>query len=242
MNAAFDTLRAYALPILIGLAVAVVGIAPWSVIAPINARLRPELPWAALAMGSFILVYIAWLNGAGWPRAWREARHYHLRLWRPTSSAWSRAGLRLTALLILLLGFLYVAWIALGGSAAPPDLSPYPTTAYRISVVVMGAIVSGVIEEVAFRGYLQSRLERFGAGTAILVTSVVFVLVHGVHGWQALLVLGPGLFIASVLFGMLAYHTGSIVPGMIVHVVGDFAYTIFGVLRGDWGLLVAPAA
>jgi len=101
----------------------------------------------------------------------------------------------------------------------------------------MGAVVSGVIEEVAFRGYMQSGLERFGAGPAILATSVVFALFHGVHGWQALLLLGPGLFIASVLFGMLAYHTGSILPGIAVHVVGDFAHTFFGLLGGDLRLL-----
>lgn len=240
MRAAIDNARLFAVPIILGAVVAIVGIAPWSILAPLNVRIRPDLPWAALAMAAFILLYVAWLNGAGWPKASREARRYSLRLWRPTQSAWSREGLGPTALLVVLLALLYVIWIVIGGSSQPPDLSPYPTTAYRISILVMGAVVSGVIEEVAFRGYMQSRLERFGAGTAILVTSVVFMLFHGVHGWQALLLLGPGLFIASVLFGMLAYHTGSILPGIAVHVLGDFAFTFFGLLGGDLGLLVVP--
>ena len=235
-----DTIRPFAVPILLGVAVALVGIAPWFFLAPLNARIRPDLPWAAPATAAFLLIYLAWLNGAGWPRAWREARRYSLRLWRPTTSAWSREGLGPTAVLVVLLALLYVLWIAIGGANGPPDLSPYPTTAYRVSVVVMGAIVSGVVEEAAFRGYLQSRLERHGAGVAILVTSGVFVLTHAVHGWQALLLLGPGLFIASVLYGALAYHTGSILPGMAIHVLGDLAYTIFGVLHGDWRLLVVP--
>lgn len=237
MKASSAGIRPFALPIALGAVIAVVGIVPWSILAPLNARIRPDLPWAALAMVAFIVLYVAWLNGAGWPKAWRETRRYSLRLWRPTRSAWSREGLGPTSILILLLAVLYVMWIAIGGSSQPPDLSAYPTTSYRISILVMGAVVSGVIEEVAFRGYMQSRLERFGAGTAILVTSIVFVLFHGVHGWQTLLLLGPGLFIASVLFGMLAYHTGSILPGAIVHVLGDFAYMFFGVLGGNAGLL-----
>ena len=240
MKAFIDTVRPFAPPVLTGAAVAVAGFAPWSILAPFNARLRPDLPWAALVTAAFLAFYLAWLNGAGWPKTSREARRYHLRWWRPTPGARSREGLGLTAVLVLLLAVLYAAWIALGGSNAPPDLAAYPTTAYRISVVVMGAVVSGVVEEAAFRGCMQSRLERFGAGTAILATSVAFALAHAVHGWQALLLLGPGLFLASVLFGLLAWHTGSIVPGMIVHVLGDLAHTLFGVLRGDWRLLIVP--
>jgi uncharacterized protein len=238
MKAFIDNIRPYAGPIVLGALIAVAGIAPWTMLAPLNARIRPDLPWAALSMAAFLALYVAWLNGAGWPRAWRDSRRYRLRLWRPTPSAWSRQGLGPTAALILLLALLYVLWIAMSASRPPPDLSAYPTTAYRVSVVIMGAVVSGLVEEVAFRGYLQSGLERFGAGTAILITSVVFALFHGVHGWQALLLLGPGLFIASVLFGMLAYHTGSIVPGIVVHVLGDLSHTLFGVLHGDLGLLV----
>jgi membrane protease YdiL (CAAX protease family) len=240
MSTVIANARPYAVPILLGSVIAIVGVIPWQVLASLNARIRPDLPWAALATAAFIGLYVAWLNGAGWPKAWRDARRYSLRLWRPTQSTWSREGLGSTATLVGLLAVLYVMWIAIGGSDEPPDLSPYPTTAFRISILVMGAIVSGVIEEVAFRGYMQSRLERFGAGTAIVLTSIVFVLFHGVHGWQALVLLGPGLFIASVLFGMLAYHTGSILPGAVVHVLGDLAFTDFGMLGGDARLLIAP--
>lgn len=238
MTRVIDTARRYAGPILIGGAVAIAGILPWTLIAPINARVRPDLPWAAVAMIAYLALYVAWLNGAGWPRRWREWRHESLRLCRPGPSTWTRAGLGPTLGLLAMLTMLYVLWIALDGQRPPPDLSLYPTTAYRISVVVIGALVSGLVEEVAFRGYMQSRLERYGAGTAIIVTSLVFTLFHGVHGGAALLLLGPGLFIASALYGMLAYHTGSIVPGIVVHSLGDLAYTFFATLGGDARLLV----
>ena len=41
-------------------------------------------------------------------------------------------------------------------------MSVYPTTASRISVLLLGATVAGVVEETAFRGYMQSHLERVG--------------------------------------------------------------------------------
>jgi membrane protease YdiL (CAAX protease family) len=171
MKATLANVRPYALPILLGSAILVVGVLPWLILAPINAWVRPDLPWAALIMAAFLFLYVAWLNGAGWPRAWRERRHYSLRLWRPTQSTWTRAGLGPTATFVGLLAVLTVLWILVAGLDQPPDLAAYPTTSYRISNLVMGATVSGVVEEVAFRGYMQTGLERFGAGTAIVVTS-----------------------------------------------------------------------
>ena len=230
--------RKYAVPILSGLLIAGIGIVPWVVTIRLNSRLHPEIPWAAMATLAFLIVFIAWLNGAGWPRSWRAARRYRLRLWRSGSNAWSMAGIGTTLGLIALLGLLTLIWILVGAPDRPPDLREYPSTAILVSIVIMGALVSGVVEEAAFRGYMQRGLERFGSATAIVVTSIVFALAHGVHGWQMLLFLGPGIFIASVIYGMLAYHTGSILPGMLVHFLGDLSFTFFGVLGGDWRLLI----
>ena len=230
--------RRYASPVVIGLLVAAAGILPWVLLARLNARIHPDIPWAALATLAYLIFLLAWLNGAGWPMAWRAARRYRLRLWRSDSNAWSRAGIGPTLGLMALLGLLTLIWILIGAPSRPPNLAEFPTTAFLVSIVVMGALVSGVVEEAAYRGYMQRGLERFGSGTAIVVTSIVFTLVHGIHGWEMLVLLGPGIFIASILYGLLAYHTGSIVPGMAVHFLGDLSFTFFGVLGGDWRLLV----
>jgi len=238
MTPASGRFAGFAAPVLLGGAIAIIGIAPWTIMAPLNAVHRPDLPWAALAMLAFLILFMTWLNGAAPPRKWRATRRYRLRLWRPTQRAWSREALGPTLSLLLLLAALYLFWIVIGAGQPPPDLGAYPTTAYRFSILIMGAVVSGVVEEAAFRGYMQSGLERFGAGTAIVATSIVFVLFHAVHGGAALLLLGPGLFVASALYGMLAYHSGSIIPGMIVHVTGDLAYTFFATLGGNAQLLI----
>ena len=81
---------------LLGLLVTSVGLAPWVVMATLNARIHPEMPWAALATLAWLVVYIAWLNGAGPPARWKAARRYRLRLWRPGSNGWSREGIGVT--------------------------------------------------------------------------------------------------------------------------------------------------
>ena len=227
----------YIKPVLSGGLVGIVGLAPWTVLAPLNARIRPDVPWAALSTAAFLVLYIAWLNGAGWPARWVEYRKRSLRLWPPAPARNAAASGLPVPLILLLLGLLYMMWVLVGRSTQPPDLSAYPTTAYRFSILIMGAVVSGVVEEAAFRGYMQINLERYRPQSAILITSVAFTLFHGLHGIQALLGLGAGLFAASVLYGLLAQRTGTILPGIAIHATGDLAYTYFGLLGGDGSLL-----
>jgi membrane protease YdiL (CAAX protease family) len=79
----------------------------------------------------------------------------------------------------------------------------------------MGGVLSGVVEETAFRGYMQTGLERHDPKNAVLITSLVFVGSHITQGLPALLVLGPGLFAASILYGLLVQRTGTILPGIV---------------------------
>lgn len=85
-------------------------------------------------------------------------------------------------------------------------------------------MVAGVVEEMAFRGYMQRHLERIGPTFAILVTSAVFTLLHISQGFTYLLTFGPGIFIASVVYGHLALKSGSILPGMALHFAGDLGH------------------
>ncbi len=238
LHQTFRDAGAYAGPIVLGLLVSAAGIAPWVVMAPINARIHPELPWAAFATLAWLGLYLAWLNGAGPPGRWKAARRYRLRLWRPGAIGFTKDGIGLTLSLMATIALLTVIWILVGSPDRPPDLTPYKSTAYVVSVVVMGALVAGVAEEAAFRGYMQIGLDRFGPGRAIVISAAMFALAHITHGWQHLLFLGPGIFVAGILYGLLARHCGSILPGMLVHFLGDLSYIYFGVLGGDWRLLI----
>jgi membrane protease YdiL (CAAX protease family) len=84
---------------------------------------------------------------------------------------------------------------------------------------------------------MGSGIERHDRENAIWLTILMFVASHVTQGIGAALVMGPGLFIASMLYGTLGRRTGTIIPGMVIHVVGDLARVYFGVLDGDGSLL-----
>lgn len=44
----------YLVPILTGLLIAAAGLLPWTLLAQLNARMRPDLPWAALATAAYL--------------------------------------------------------------------------------------------------------------------------------------------------------------------------------------------
>lgn len=229
--------RGYVAPILQGLLIAAAGLVPWTLLAQTNARVRPDVPWAAVASLAYIGILLVWLNGAGPPRRTARHRHHRLRLWpRPRPDAADTSGLTAGAV-VAFLGTLYVLWIMIGRSSPIPDLSAFPTTSYRWSMFIMGGVTAGVVEEAAFRGYMQTGLEGQDRENALWITSLVFVAMHITQGTGAVLLLGPGLFVASMLYGLLARRTGTILPGIAIHILGDLAHVYFGVLRGDGSLL-----
>lgn len=222
-----------------GLSIQVIGTLTWVVLARLNARVRPDWPWAGAATIAVLVVMILWLDGRGWPRRTSASRRFHLRLWRPDEGAWRGEQLATIMSLIAVMIGLSVAYVLSGTSRPPIDVSVYPTTAFRFSVLVMGPAVAGVVEEAAFRGYMQSHLERIGPMFAILVTSALFTLIHASHGLAYLLAVAPGFFLASLVYGGLAWKSGSILPGMLLHFAGDLAFGYFALLGGNGALLFA---
>lgn len=220
-----------------GLAIALAGTLPWVVLIRMNAREHPEWPWAAAATAGWLMVMLVWLSGVGWPRGTSAFRRFHCRLWRPQSGAWSGDSLVTILGLIGAMVALSVVYVLAGASRPPVDVSAYPTTAIRFSVLLMGPAVAGIVEETAFRGYMQSHLERIGPTFAILVTSAAFTLLHATHGLAYLLAVAPGFFLASLVYGYLALKSGSILPGMVLHFAGDLAFAYFALLGGDSTLL-----
>jgi membrane protease YdiL (CAAX protease family) len=224
---------------LMGVVIAAIGIVPWVVSIRMNMRIEPGTPWAAATTICWLVIMLLWLGGAGWPRAASAFRRSHLRLWRPEPGAWSGANLLTIFGLICAMVALNVLWVLMSSGQPPADLSAYPAPPIPLSILIMGPLVSGVVEEVAFRGYMQSHLERIGPTFAILVTSTAFTLLHATHGLSYLFVVAPGFFLASVVYGYLALKSGSILPGLVLHFLGDFSYSYFVLLGGDPSRLFA---
>jgi hypothetical protein len=103
-----------------------------------------------------------------------------------------------------------------------PDTSKYPLLTVAL-VLTMSAVVSPVVEEIAFRGYCQKTLEsEFQGRAAVIISSLLFMLAHANHGWfwSKLLV----YFLAGLAFGTIVYLTNSIIASVPVHIVGDLLF------------------
>ncbi len=101
-----------------------------------------------------------------------------------------------------------------------------------------GLFTIGFGEEIFFRGYIQSRLNRsFGRsfciwgvhwGWGLIITSIVFGLAHYLHGGGTLW-WGMWTVFAGLLFGFLREKTGGIVAPAIAHgVPAALVYLILG--------------
>jgi ABC-2 type transport system permease protein/sodium transport system permease protein len=97
----------------------------------------------------------------------------------------------------------------------------------------MSGVVSGVLEEASFRGYMQAPLEqRYGPAIAIAVTSLFFALIHITHGLALLAFRFPYYLAVSAVYGILAWRTGSILPGLALHSIGDAVGNVVAWRRG----------
>jgi len=107
------------------------------------------------------------------------------------------------------------------------DFSFIPGAPMRWLAVVVSAVSAGICEETGFRGYMQRPIEkRHGAFVAILISSLLFMLVHLNKHWSTA-GMTPIVFGAGLLLGALAWASRSLVFCMVGHTIMDiglFAY------------------
>jgi membrane protease YdiL (CAAX protease family) len=226
-----------------GLFVGLIGTLAWALLAGANIKHLPTIPWATPVMAC---VLVAWwfyfAKGRGWPEATAEARRRGARANRVPAELWGPAlgagalGLLTTLLLQGVLGRLVTL-----PQQRDLDPSKYPVLTI-VAWVMMSAVVSGVVEETAFRGYMQGGIERrHGLTTAILVSGGLFGLVHFTHPEVGLVLLPFYLAVATV-YGLVASATNSTFPGMILHAGGNMfaALNLFTQGRSEWQLTGVP--
>ncbi len=90
---------------------------------------------------------------------------------------------------------------------ADTSLEPYQ---WVLQCIVIG-LVPGFCEEFLFRGAIQSNCRPFGRTVAILVSSLLFSLMHQNIGQSIY------TFVAGLFLGLVYEMTGSIWPGVILH-------------------------
>jgi membrane protease YdiL (CAAX protease family) len=229
--------------VLTGVAAAAAGTVPWAGLVSANSRHGSALPWAVPVMAAYLVVYWRYLaRGWGWPQSTADSRRANARANAPHGDAWGAAllaGMLGLASILLLQGVM--SRLIVLPQQRDLDVSQYPAVTVLLWVV-MSAVVSGVVEETSFRGYLQRPIERrHGPVVAILVSGSVFGFAHFTHA-EVGLVLMPYYVAVSAVYGALAYLTDSIFPSMVLHAAGNVVSALALYTRGRsvWQLSTSP--
>jgi len=234
----------------VGVLVLLAGNLPWAGFGPIsglgalNLRLRTSVPWAILPMAVYLWVYWRFISGTWGAPDSAARRRANLRANRLPPGVWSASlaagALGFGALLALLASAARLVRLPSSSPiATPPDMPV--TTAFML--LVMSSVVAGVTEEAAFRGYMQSPIERrYGVVVAILINGTFFGLLHfGNHPSDVLLML-PYYVAVSAVYGGLTWAADSILPALVLHCAGDVVvltrWWITG--RPEWQVSAAP--
>ena len=162
---------------------------------------------------------------------WQTDAPFLKRMFRPQDLNWPLA-IRALAIGVLI----RVAWwsqliagasFGVYSSSNPaaivgPDFSFQcaPTENVILGFLVMAVLVP-VIEETVHRGYIQTAIDSRGFMTAVIVSSLVFVVFHRFSSW-------PFVFLAGLILGTQYWITRSLWASLITHV------TVNGMIQVDW--------
>lgn len=96
-----------------------------------------------------------------------------------------------------------------------------------IASVLAVAFVPAVAEEIMFRGAIMSTLRKYGDGTAILVSAIIFGLFH------TNMVQIPFAFIVGVILGWAVVYSGSMLPAILIHFTNNLFSVTSGTLQSN---------
>ena len=227
--------------VLIGMFVVIAGTIPRNLVFAANLRYYASVPWAVPVTAVYLWVFWRYLKGAGPPESTAEQRRTSLRANRVSRHVWAWALLAGGLGIVVLVLALRVAnrLVALP-SQQLPDLTQVPEVTV-LSLLLMAAPVAGIVEEAAFRGYMQGPIERkYGLAVAILVTGTMFAVAH----LDFTLILWPYYVAVAAIYGTVTYLTNSILPAVVLHTGGNIYSNLDLWLHGqaEWQASSSPSA
>lgn len=92
------------------------------------------------------------------------------------------------------------------------------------------AILPGLVEETVFRGWILGALRPFGERRALLLSALIFGLMHGN------LTQVPFAFLLGMLFGFLYLRTGRLWIGMVIHALNNALSVVLDYVSENMGL------
>ena len=136
-------------------------------------------------------------------------RRLGVRRFRPSALGWVAATIGAYLLFAVLYSLLIV-------EPKQEDIAEsFGTLPLQVLLIVIAAPIS---EEICFRGFLYGGLrERYPRLAAALLAGVVFGALHALTGITAV----PPLIVFGFLLSLLYEKTGSIVPGILLHMLNN---------------------
>src|SRR5262249_38309927 len=100
-------------------------------------------------------------------------------------------------------------------------------------IVLCMAVAPAVLEELFFRGYLFSALRAAGPPRTAIVTSAIFFGLFLLVRQFVVVEAGVISTLLGLLLGWLAWRTGSVVPGMILHAIHNSVLILLALYKQD---------
>lgn len=196
--------------VLAGMLVMLAGTLPRNLIFAANLRYYAGVPWAVPLTAVYLWGFWRYLN-SGDRRACLRANRVPGRVW-----AWAllAGGLGIVALVIALR---MANRLVVLPAQTLPDFGAVPAFTV-LSLLLMAAPVAGIVEEAAFRGFMQRPIERrHGLVVAILITGTMFAVAHLDFTW----ILWPYYVAVAAIYGTVTHLTRSILPAVVLHTAGN---------------------
>ena len=105
----------------------------------------------------------------------------------------------------------------------------------QIIAMIYSCIFAALLEELFFRGFMLNALSPVSKWFAIIVSSLMFALIHGNLGQF------PNTFIIGIIHGYIALKAGSVIPNIIAHMLTNFMAFAAGFAAealGDTGYMI----
>lgn len=162
---------------------------------------------------------------------WPPEKPYVLAQFKRTDISWRIAFSAIAIGILMRLAWWsqLIAGVSFGVYRAPESTPVIPLSlsfqcpplpVIGLGFVVMALLVP-IIEEVVHRGYIQGMLRHRGFIISVLVSAIVFTVLHRYSSW-------PFAFFAGIVFGTQYWFSRSLWPSLISHT------TVNGLIQIDW--------
>lgn len=216
--------------LIIGMLIQSIGIMPLFFLIQKNIEHTPTFPWSLIAGG--LILFLTW-NFLTGKKLFFSPSHERADLSGANKLGSKSAGLMMVSGLFLAITLLAFAFLGYMLTEVPLQQIELLTALKKIPLgsslclLFIASLASGVIEELAWRGYAQRIIGKgHSAIVAIGVVALAFTIIHFLP-----FPVWPLFFIGSLGWGFLAYYSNSILPGIIFHTLIDLAAFIWAMFN-----------